>query len=246
MGSYGTLFVGKLDVGSWKNWVPLEPSLLFVASDSVVIRAKDEDSPGFFGMRTTAKQARERLDMRGITLEFCHRFFEEFRSDFIHEWIPNTYDSRYVSNRFQFEDYLRFLKAALRRGAGALWNENDDSTQAIDKSNRPPSDLFSDETGHFDDALFFLQVRLILELAPPETNVELDLTELHDAEWLSAKQPSECFVEWSRLLRRRVELNYQLYGFVVEEDPRLDTRLRSRIQGLSEDGLLELVVRQSC
>jgi HEPN/Toprim N-terminal domain 1 len=242
MGSYGTLYVGKLDVGSWKNWVPLEPSLLFVASDSVVIRAKDEDSPGFFGMRTTAKQARERLDMRGITLAFCQRFFEEFRSDVIHEFIPNTYDSREVLNRFQFEDYLRFLKAALRRGPGALWNENDDSSEAIDKSTRPPSGLFCDNTEHFNDALFFLQVRLILELAPPETKVELDLTELHEAEWLSVKHPSEWFAEWSRLLRRRVELNYQLYGFVVEEDPRLDARLRSRIQGLSEDGLLELVV----
>jgi len=66
MGSYGTLYAGKLEVGSWKNWVPLEPSLLFVASDSVVTRSKDEESPGFFGMRTTAKQARERLDTRGI------------------------------------------------------------------------------------------------------------------------------------------------------------------------------------
>ena len=122
MGSYGTLYVGELDVGSWKSWVPLEPSLLFVASDSVVTPPEDKDSPGFFGMRTTAKQARERLDTRGITLEFCQRFFEEFRSDVIHEYIPNTYDSRYVLNRFQFEDYLRFLEAALRRGLGALCN----------------------------------------------------------------------------------------------------------------------------
>src|SRR6266496_3815955 len=103
MGSYGTLYVGKLNVASWKNWVPLEPSLLFVPSDSVVIRSKDEDAPDFFGMRTTAKHARERLDMRGVTFEFCYRFFEEFRSDVIHEFIPNTYNSRSVSNRFQFE-----------------------------------------------------------------------------------------------------------------------------------------------
>jgi Restriction endonuclease len=43
-------------------------------------------------------------------------------------------------------------------------------------------------------------------------------------------------------LRRRLEINYQLYGFVVEEDPRLDTRLRSRIQSVGEDALLELIV----
>ncbi|HVR34435.1 MAG TPA: HEPN/Toprim-associated domain-containing protein, partial [Methylomirabilota bacterium] len=226
MGSYGTLCVGKLDVGSWKSWVPLEPSLLFVAADSVVRRAKDQDSPGFFGMRTTAKQARGRLDTRGITFEFCQRFFEEFRSEVIHEFIPDTYNSREVSNRFQFEDYLRFLKAALRRGPSALWNENDDSSEAIDKSKRPPSGLFCDDAQHFDDAMFFLQVRLILELAAPETVVELDLTELHGGGWLSACNPKELFKEWSRLLRRRIELNYQLYGFVVEEDPRLDARLR--------------------
>jgi hypothetical protein len=242
VGSYGTLYVGELDVGSWKNWVPLETSLLFVASDSVITRAKDEDSPGFFGMRTTAKQAREKLDMRGITLEFCQRFFAEFRSDVIYEFTPNTYDSHYVSNRFQFEDYLPFLKAALRSGRGALWNENDDSSEAIDKSKRPPSDLFSDKAEHFDDALFFLQVRLILELAAPETVVELDLSALHGGGWLSARNPRELFKEWSHLLRRRIELNYQLDGFVVEEDPRLDARLRYRIQSLSEDALLELVV----
>ena len=245
MGSYGTLYVGKLDLGSWKNWVPLEPSLLFVASDSVITRPKDEDSPGFFGLRTTAKQARERLDMRGITLEFCRRFFEEFRSDVLRELVwesPNTYEERELPNRFQFGDYLLFLKAALRRGLGALWNENDDSREAIDKSVRPPSGLFCDDSEHFNDALFFLQARLILELASPETTVELDLTELHEGERLSAETPQELFAEWSRLLRRRIELNYQLYGFVVEEDPRLDARLRSRIESLSEDGLLELVI----
>jgi len=172
MGSYGTLYVGKLNVASWKNWVPLEPSLLFVPSDSMVIPSKDEDSPGFFGMRTTAKQARERLNMRGVTLEFCRRFFEEFRSDVLHEFVPkspNTYEERELPNRFQFEDYLRFLKAALRRGECALWNEHDDATAAIAKSLRPPSDLFCDDAEHFDDAKFLLQVRLILDLASPET-----------------------------------------------------------------------------
>lgn len=242
MGSYGTLYVGKLDIGSWKSWVPLEPSLLFVPSDSVITTPQDEDSPGFFGMRTSAKQARERLDMRGITFEFCQRFFEEFRSDVIEESIANTYDSRCVANRFQFEDYLRFLEAALRRGPGALWNENDDSSEAIAKSIRPPSDLFRDDAEYFEDAMFLLQVRLILELASPTTRVELDLTELHTGGYFWAETPQELFAEWSRLLRRRIELNYQLYGLVVEQDPRLDERLRSRIQCLSEDGLLKLVV----
>lgn len=242
MGSYGTLCVGGLDVASWKSWVPLEPSLLFDVTDSVVTCSKDDDSLGFFGMRTTAKQARERLDTRGITLDFCQRFFEEFRSEVIHEFIPDSFDSRYVSTPFQFEDYLRFLKAALRRRPGALWNSNHDPSDTIDKSSRPPSDLFSDDVEHFDDALFFLQVRLILELADPEAIVELDLTDLHGGGYLSARNPKEFFKEWSRLLRRRIELNYQLYGCVVEEDPRLDARLCSRIRSLSEDALLELVV----
>lgn len=76
MGSYATLYGGKLNVGSWKNWVPLEPSLLFVASDSVVNRPKDDKPPGIFGMRAAAMETRERMDMRGITLVFCQRFFD--------------------------------------------------------------------------------------------------------------------------------------------------------------------------
>jgi hypothetical protein len=245
MGNYGTLHVGKLDVGSWKNWVPPEPSLLFIASDSVVTPPESDDSPGFFGLRTTAKRACERLDTRGITFEFCRRFFEEFRSDVLHELIAissNTYEERDLPNRFQFEDYLRFLKAALQRGECALWNDHDDSREAIDKSIRPPSGLFCDDSEHFNDALFFLQARLIVELASSRTKVELDLTELHEGECLSAATPQDLFAEWSRLLRRRIELNYQLYGFVVEEDPRLDARLRSRIQSFSEDALLEVVI----
>jgi hypothetical protein len=241
MGSYGGLSVGTLDVGSWKSWVPLEPSLLFVATESVVKRAKDEDSPGFFGMRTTAKLARERLDTRGITLEFCQRFFEEFRSYVIHEFDPDTFKSQDVSNRFLFEDYIRFLKSAFRCGHSALWNKNADLGEVIDKSHFPPSGLFSDDAEHFDDALFFLQVRLILELAAPDTVVELDLTELHEGGYLSTRTPKRWFEEQSRLLRRRIELNYQLYGFVVE-GRRLDSRIRSRIQNLSEDALLGLVV----
>lgn len=238
MGSYGTLCVGKLTVGSWKNWVPLEPSLLFDVTDSVVLRAKDDDSYDFFGMRTTAKQACDKLEMRGITLEFCQRFFEEFRSEVIHEFIPDTHRSRYVSNRFQFDDYLRFLQEAIQRGSNALY----DPSEAIDESKRPPRDLFSKDSEYFDDALFFLEVRLVLELASPETVVELDLTDLHGGVWLSAQNPKELFEWWSRLLQRRMELNYQLYGFVVEDDPRIDARLRFRIQSLSEDVLLEFVV----
>jgi len=222
--------------------VPLEPSLLFVATESVLTRAKDDDSPAFFGMRTVAKLARERLDSRGITLEFCRRFFAEFRSGVIHEFDPDTFESQDVLNRFLFEDYVRFLTAALCCGGSALWNENADVGEAIDRSVRPPSDLFSDDAEHFDDALFFLQVRLILELAAPDTVVELNLTELHQGGYLSTRTPRMWFEEQSRLLRRRIELNYQLYGFVVEEDPRLDARIRSRIQMLSEDALLGLVV----
>jgi hypothetical protein len=68
------------------------------------------------------------------------------------------------------------------------------------------------------------------------------LTELNEGGYLSTLTPKKWFEEQSRLLRRRIELNYQLYGFVVEEDPRLDSRIRSRIQNLSEDALLGLVV----
>jgi len=242
MGSYGSLSVGTLHVGSWKNWAPLEPSLLFDATESVVKRAKAEDSPEFFGMRTTAQLARERLDTRGITLEFCKRFFEEFRSDVINEFDPHTFKSQDISNRFLFDDYIRFLKAALRCGGSALWNDNADFGEVIDKTHRPPSGLFSDDADHFDDALFFLQIRLILELATPNSVVELDLTELHGGGYLSTRTPRRWFEEQSRLLRRRIELNYQLYGFVMEEDPRLDSRIRSRIQSLGEDALLSLVV----
>jgi hypothetical protein len=220
----------------------LEPSLLFIATESVVTQAEEEDSPEFFGMRTTAQLARERLDTRGITLEFCKRFFEEFRSDVIHEFDPNTFESQDVSNRFLFEDYIRFLEAALRCGHSALWNENPDLGDVIHNCHRPPPGLFSDDADHFDDALFFLQVRLILELAAPDAVVELDLTELNEGGYLSTLTPKKWFEEQSRLLRRRIELNYQLYGFVVEEDPRLDSRIRSRIQNLSEDALLGLVV----
>ena len=164
-------------------------------------------------MRTTAKHARERLDTRGITLEFCRRFFEEFRSDVLHELIaisPNSYEELESPNRFQFDDYLHFLRAALSRGGCALWNEHGDLGEAVEQSLRPPSDLFREEAEHFDDAMFFLQVRLILELAPPEARVELDLTDLREGGWLLAKRPENAFADWSRLLRRRIELNYQL------------------------------------
>jgi prepilin-type N-terminal cleavage/methylation domain-containing protein len=59
----------------------------------------------------------------------------------------------------------------------------------------------SDDSEHFDDALFFLQVRLVLEIAAPKTLVELDLTDLQGGGWLSARKPRELLKEWSRFAR---------------------------------------------
>lgn len=245
MGSYAELKIGSCVVGDWKSHVGLEPLLMFAAEDLVLGSEADEDgeSRDTFSFVTTVAQARRRLDERGVTLQLCRQLYDDFRSDLLWRWDPASGEDHYEPNDVSFEAYQDILARQLAtRAYPPLRAEGEapgDDTE--DKISR--EDFFEDDFyRYFSDAAFCLNLRLFLEVADSGIEVALDLTELVHAGYLHQTRVAELYGDFLQLMVRRINLDYRIYGFVIDEDPRLRMRLRQRIEVLSENDLIRLIL----
>ena len=99
-----------------------------------------------------------------------------------------------------------------------------------------------DSETYFGDAQQCIQMRSFLEAVPPDCQVVLDLTDLVDGGYVNAEEHQNLYDYWMRLLLQRLDVDYQLYGFVIEEDPNVDRRLREKIDAMSEDHFIDRVL----
>src|SRR5262249_46634370 len=115
MGSYAILTIGKHHFGDWKSHIPLEPLLAFVQQDLEFKKRKHggEVIYSVCRFRTTVEQARQRLDQRGITMAFCRKLFEEFRSTLLWNFNPATGEDHYEPNDLDFNTYCSGMKKLL-------------------------------------------------------------------------------------------------------------------------------------
>jgi hypothetical protein len=245
VGSYASLTIGTFEAGSWKSYVSLEPLLMFIPEDLVIATEKDEDGEesSTYCFRTTVADARRRLDERGVTINLCEQLFSDYRSDYLLKWEPSTTEMLHEANDVTFEEYRTVLAKRLRsRTHRAL--PGDDEPTAVGSEAKVADENFFDEEffRYFADAAFCLDLRVLLEEAVPEAVVELDLTELVYAGYIDEEVVPNLYDQFFDLMLRRINLDYQLYGFVIEEDPRLRMRLRSRIEELSEKDLIEFIL----
>ena len=255
MGSYATLRFGDREIADWKSHIPIEPILMFSENDlsvsfavhpdggEVEDEASDEaedDECRVYAFRTRAADARVRLDVRGITMAFCQRLFEEF-------WVPQTWlfdsatgTSASDPNPLDFEGYCEAVKRsmAVSRYEFAVQPPTDPLLAALHRG----SFLSDDLSDYFSDAAFVMELRVSLEVVDPDTEIVFDLTDLVCGGWLRADDLPHLHDRLLGLMLRRIGVDYQIYGFVTSDDPNLIRRLKERIEPLDEDSLINAVL----
>jgi len=104
-------------------------------------------------------------------------------------------------------------------------------------------DLFhSQATAYFDDIVYCVFMRCFLEVIPGNTPVTLDVSELIDGGYIEEQNLSSIFDSYMKLMLHRIELDYKIYGFVIEDDPSVGARLQNRIMELNEDQFIHHVL----
>jgi hypothetical protein len=104
-------------------------------------------------------------------------------------------------------------------------------------------DFFREELAqYFSDVGFCLDLRIFLEIAKPNQQIELDFSELVHSGYIEKSEVKGLFGRFFDLMLRRIALDYQIYGFVIQEDPRVDTRIRLNLESASEDELIDRVL----
>lgn len=245
MGSYATLSFGHFAVGEWKSYVPLEPLLLFTQEDLREEPKTTEDDYEYTSRKfvVTASVAKHRLDSRGFNLAACRRLFDEFRSDIIWEFDPQTGEDRYIPNTVDFDQYLATCARTYQQHDNLYFISDSDDIDDLELKLVFGEDFFDGTTmQYFRDAKMCVVMRAFLEAAPPEAPVVFDLTELVQGGYLDADEIPRIYDHFTKLMLRRIGLDYQLYGFVIHDDPGVDQRLRSRIDDLSEDHFIDHIL----
>lgn len=253
MGSYSVLKFGHFSMGEFKSHVPLEPLLLFEASDyrKTPLTAEDmkDDDPDeerpeeykyTYKLVTTAAKARERANARGLSLETCEALYNEFRGDSFYVYKPNGED-RTVKNNVTYQKYLAACKQVFKNHD--TWYLEYENSTLNEKVTRIFRDGFFNEDVefYFQDASYFIILRSFLEIVPDDEAIELDWTDLvyEGSELVELENIYDHFMQ---RLFRKFGIQYQLYGFLFENDPNVETRLRQRIDGMNEDQFIQHVL----
>jgi hypothetical protein len=255
VGSYAALTIGDFELATWKSFVTFEPLLPFSPGDYQSGTIVDEDGNKWpkYSFSTSVRKARERLDERGVTLSLCRRLYTEFRSDYLSNFSlkPGTqkYEHTYEENTLDFDGYYSTLGKIFRsrktRWFPAIDIAHPDIPQAEprDLALISREDFFCDDLQqYFSDAVVCLELRLFLEIADPDQKVELDFSDLVDGGYLDKADLPGLFGRFFDLMLRRIALDYEIYGFVLKEDPRVDTRLRQKLEMVTEDQLIDGVL----
>lgn len=246
MGSYAVLKIGRHHFGDWKSHIPLESMLAFVQED-LERKLQKVDGEVVYSMcrfRTTVKQARHRLDQRGITMAFCRKLFEEFRSTLLWNYSSAAGEDLYEPNDLDFDTYCLGMEKLLSIPLEQRLRFDD-----IDRPSDPVvaaishEDFFTSEFWrYFPDGSSCLSLRVMLEVAKSNANVTLDIEELVNGGYVDPELVPHLHQHFLDLMLRRIGLDYQIYGFATFEDPNLVDRLRTRIEDLSEDQLIDRVL----
>lgn len=243
MGSYATLTFGHFSLEEWKSYVPLEPLILFTQEDYRE-ESPETDEEGLLTHKfvVSASTAKRRANARGLTLAACRRLFDEFRADSFWHFSSKTGREWQTPNNVTFEQYLSacrhmFKKYDNWRVLGQVGKVNKKIKQIFNE------ELFSDDTEYyFQDAHSCILMRAFLEIVPPDCEIVLDISDLVWGEFLDLDGIPRVYDYFKETILLRIGLDYQLYGFVLEDDPNVDRRLYSIISELSEDQFIEHVL----
>lgn len=112
MSSYADLTMANVEVAVYRNYLPLDALLMYTPHDLKVGERVDEQgqTEETYSFRTRVDSARKKLNVRGIDLPTCRRWYEQFRSEELLQYNPDLQDYSYHENPLTFERYLATLQ----------------------------------------------------------------------------------------------------------------------------------------
>jgi len=244
MGSYATLSFGHFNLGEWKSHVPFEPLILFTHEDyrEEPRELNEDDSPLTHKFVVSASIAKRRADARGLTIDACQRLFDEFRADSIWHFNPKTGREWQTPNKVNFEQYVAACKHVFKK------YDNWYVLGQVGKVSKKIKQIFSEEffcddtEYYFQDAHFCILMRTFLEIVPEKSEIVLDISDLVWGQYLDLEGITRVYDHFMQTILLRIGIDYQLYGFVLDNDPNVDRRLFSLISKFSEDQFIEHVL----
>ncbi len=243
MGSYATLMFGHFSMGEFKSHIPLEPLLLFTREDyREEPRSDGEEELVERKFVVSASVAKNRADARGLTIEVCQRLFEDFRVDRFWNFSLTSGREWSTKNKVSFRQYLDACKYVFKKHTS--WYLEFDDKKISNRIRRIFSEgFFADDVEYyFQEAHYCILMRAFLEVIPPNTEITLDFSDLVWGQYLDLDGVDDVYGYFMQTLVQRVGLHYQLYGFLFENDPDVERRLRKRLDELSEDQFIEHVL----
>lgn len=237
MGSYATLNLGKFSLGAWKSHVPLEPLLLFTQEDFREIPPEGDDWTRHKFV-TTAGVAKGRMNARGFNLATCRRLFEEFKCVKFYRYNG---EGEYITNNTTFEQFLDACKEVKSKCITSYFFDETNVSEEVQELFQ--EGFFNDSIMYyFGDVHFCIMTRAFLEVADHSEVVEFDLSELISNGYLPDISAEKLYDHFMSVTLQRIGLDYQLYGFVIENDPNVNARLRARIESLDENAYIKHVL----
>jgi hypothetical protein len=239
MGSYSVLKFGHFALGEWKSHVPLQPLLLFTQEDYHQEPANKRRDWPIYRFTVPASVARRRADARGLTLAACQRLFLDFRADSFWHFSAKSGREWRTVNEMTFEQYLSACERVFKK-CDNLYSLARDAKVNRTIRRAFSEEFFTDDTEYyFYDGHFCMMMRAFLEVVPPRCDVLLDISDLVAGGYLELDDVPHIYDYFMETMLQRIGLDYQLYGFAVEENPSVDRRLRARIGDLSENRFID-------
>ena len=85
-------------------------------------------------------------------------------------------------------------------------------------------------------------MRAFLEIVPEDCEIVLDISDLVWGQYLDIDEVSSVYDSFIEKALMRIGIDYQLYGFVLHDDPNVDKRLYRLISDFSEDQFIAHVL----
>ncbi len=246
MGSYASLLFRDKEVNSYKSFIPPELLLLFdkncLVKKTELIEGEDYET---FKYITSVSDACSRLDKKGLTFIRFKKLYEEFKSK---ELLRYQGDGKFftIANNLTYERYCEAIKRYERKAPNfylqsheieKLFPDDEEIILAFDEDIfNPESNIYFDEAGH----LIF--IRALLEVFDKSDKIELDFSFLVYAGYIEKEEAENLFEYFQKVMLRRINLDYQIYGYLLKDDPQITEKLKQKIMEYDEDDFLTKVL----
>ncbi len=242
MGEWTSLSIGGSEVMHFKNYIPLFVVLLFEKNDlrfnlEETGELDDNDTPitqKSFEFRNTVKKARQILANRGIDEAFCKKAFNDLKAEEV--WVSGGDGDDYfegdVPNTIDYDVYKQLLREK--------HNYSTDKDESYDElrqyrllserlfDSEFPTFFWGDNYLAFEEVIDIVSLRVLLEVAKPEDEVSISL-------WFYRDNAETLYEDYINLMLKKINFDYSVYGFVIDNDPNLNNRLLSKIQSISDE-----------